>query len=67
MKKGQHPKALAIPPFLHRNTTGETDMYMAYINDETELLQGKKIPRVGENAAFKFCHIMVNAGEPHYE
>ena len=42
MKKGQHPKALAIPPFLHRNTTGETAMYMAYINDETELLQGKK-------------------------
>ena len=48
MKKGQHPKALAIPPFLYRSITGETAMYMEYINDEAEYLQGKKMPRVGE-------------------
>ena len=42
MKKSQHPKALAIPPFLYRSITGETAMYMEYINDEAEYLQGKR-------------------------
>lgn len=55
MKKSQHPRALAIPPFLYRSITGETAMYMEYINDESKFLQDKKMPRVGENAAFKLC------------
>ena len=56
MKKGQHPKALAIPPFLHRNTTGETAMYTGYISDETKFVQGKKMPRVGETRHSSCAH-----------
>lgn len=67
MKKGQHPKALAIPPFLYRSITGETAMYMEYINDESKFLQDKKNAASWRKRGIQAVPIMVSEGETHYE